>query len=97
MTIPKTIEGREYKKFVESPTRGPNNTAIEVLVGNIGDIGVVSTGDDYDINIFKGDMRYQGKVRITMVEYTCGISGDEELNIAFCGIGEINIDNCIRI
>lgn len=52
MTIPKTIEGREYKKFVESPTRGPNNTAIEVLVGNIGDIG----GDNIETDFADGNI-----------------------------------------
>jgi hypothetical protein len=34
MAIPKTIEGREYTKFVESPTRD-KETAIEVFVGGV--------------------------------------------------------------
>ena len=33
MTLPRTIEGRERAKFVESPTRA-NKSAIETLVGN---------------------------------------------------------------
>ena len=32
MTQPRTIEGREQTKFVESPTR-PNNSAVEVVLG----------------------------------------------------------------
>ena len=39
MTKPRTIEGREYKKFVDSPTRGDGFNAVEVVVGNPGDIG----------------------------------------------------------
>jgi len=34
MAIPKTIEGREYNKFVESPTRGHGFDAVEVVIGN---------------------------------------------------------------
>jgi hypothetical protein len=35
MAIPRTIEGREYQKFVESPTR-PDETAVEVVSDNNG-------------------------------------------------------------
>jgi hypothetical protein len=34
MAIPKTIEGREYTKFVDSPTRGDGFTSIEVTTSS---------------------------------------------------------------
>lgn len=34
MTQPRTIEGREHTKFVESPTR-PKSSAVEVFIGGV--------------------------------------------------------------
>ena len=34
MSLPLTQQTREYNNFVESPTRGPKDTAREVVVGN---------------------------------------------------------------
>lgn len=50
MTQPRTIEGREHTKFVESPTR-PNESAIEVTIGQgLGDTVKVEF-DDAGISI----------------------------------------------
>jgi hypothetical protein len=42
VAIPKSVKDREYLKFIESPTR-PEETAIEVLVGNADPIEVSVT------------------------------------------------------
>lgn len=49
MTISKTIEGREYTKFVDSPTR-EKKAAVEVVVGNVSQIasGSILNGVNYD-------------------------------------------------
>jgi hypothetical protein len=50
MAIPKTIEGREYNKFVESPTRGNGFDAVEIVVGNVDEIvSAITGGENVDI------------------------------------------------
>lgn len=53
MAIPKTIEGRELNKFVQSPTR-ENGTAVEVKVSNKVDLyqGSIIAGVEYDAVLF---------------------------------------------
>jgi hypothetical protein len=41
MAIPKTIEGREYTKFVDSPTRGDGFDAVETVIGNAEELAVL--------------------------------------------------------
>jgi len=53
MAIPKTIEGRELNKFVESSTRS-NGTAVEVAISNKVDLyqGSIIAGIEYDAITF---------------------------------------------
>ena len=49
MTQPKTIEGREYTKFLESTTR-PNSSMVEVFVANADESG------DYEQDFADGNI-----------------------------------------
>lgn len=52
MALPRTIEGKEQAKFVESPTR-PLQSAVEVVVGNPSDI---VPGQNVDLDFADGDV-----------------------------------------
>lgn len=72
MAIPKTIEGREQNKFVESSTR-PNGTAVEVAISNKVDLyqGSIIAGVEYDAVIFS----YPDAVTEIHRYYSGGVSG----------------------
>jgi len=55
MAIPKTIEGREYRKFVDSPTRGDGFDAIETVIGNVDELASAIGNSDV-IDIADGDI-----------------------------------------
>lgn len=44
MTQPKTIEGREYTKFVDSPTRSNSSAAESVITNNVNVINISQFG-----------------------------------------------------
>ena len=69
MTQPRTIEGRELTKFVESETR-PQNSAIEVIVGNSSAIAV-EIQDNLEIDFADGDVSAVSAIYKTL----SGVSG----------------------
>ena len=73
MAIPKTIEGREQNKFVESSTR-PNGTAVEVKVSNKVDLyqGSIIAGIEYDAVTFS----YPDNVTEIHRYYLGGVDGE---------------------
>jgi hypothetical protein len=72
MPIPKTIEGRELNKFVDSPTR-ENGTAVEVKVSNKVDLyqGSIIAGIEYDAVLFS----YPDNVTEVHRYYLGGVDG----------------------
>lgn len=73
MAIPKTIEGREHNKFVESSTR-PNKTAVEVAISNKVDLyqGSIIAGIEYDAVTFS----YPDAVTEIHRYYLGGVNGN---------------------
>lgn len=73
MAIPKTIEGREQNKFVESSTR-PNGTAVEVAISNKVDLyqGSIIAGVEYDAITFS----YPDSVTEIHRYYLGGVNGN---------------------
>ncbi len=78
MALPRTIEGREYKKFVDSPTRD-KETAIEVVVGSVGSnanqetvtlVDTSSTDYIYIGSALPGSLSSESKWRIQRVDLT---------------------------
>ena len=68
MTLPRTIEDREYRKFVESPTRGDQFTAVEVLIGN-DSVPVFFQEAGEGINLYAEANSVAGLSTITVLTY----------------------------
>ncbi len=71
MTQPRTIEGREFTKFVESDNR-PQHSMIEVVVGNSApiEVDVIEGGAGETINSYSEILSLAGLATATVVLYT---------------------------
>ena len=101
MSIPKTSEGREIKRFVESPTR-PDETAVEVIVGNESSnpvpVDPTTRGNpDTEYN----EVNSTGLETLTIIDKTIAIGNGTDLVCAECSgdnvaIFTVEINNVIK-
>ena len=85
MTQPKTIEGREYTKFVESLSR-PQNSAVEVIVGNTSPIEVDFVEGGELLNSYNEILSLAGLATDDIVLYTVPVAKELRLQrIDFSG------------
>jgi len=97
------IKDREYSKFVESPTRGSDSSAVEVFVGNIDPVPVeiINGGAGETVNSYGEILSLAGLATATIVLYTVPISKSLDLKrIDFSGenkaVYSIDINNSIE-
>ena len=91
MAQPKTIEGRELTKFVESPTRD-NSSAVETVVGNTYDnpipVDPTTRGTpDYSFN----EVNSLGSDTLTILNITVGIGLGVDLFLCSCSGDNVSI------
>lgn len=102
MTQPRTIEGREFTKFVESENR-PQHSLVEVLVGNTSPIKVdiVEGGAGETVNSYNEILSLAGLATATVVLYTVAAGKQLQLKrIDFSGeniaVYSIDVNNSIE-
>jgi hypothetical protein len=100
MTQPRTIEGREFTKFVESDTR-PQHSMIEVVVGNTTPIEVDFNEIGETVNSYSEILSLAGLATSTVVLYTVATGKKLKLKrIDFSGenraVFSIDVNNIIE-
>tara|TARA_R110000851_G_scaffold85715_3_gene186249 strand:+ start:78 stop:536 length:459 start_codon:yes stop_codon:yes gene_type:complete len=100
MTQPRTIEGREFTKFVESDNR-PQHSMIEVVVGNTTPIEVDFNEIGETVNSYSEILSLAGLATSTVVLYTVATGKKLKLKrIDFSGgnraIYSIDVNNSIE-
>jgi hypothetical protein len=78
MAINCSAPDREYRKFVESPTR-PDQTAIETVVSNIVKVQIEEGADDSFINIYDEANSVAGLATATIINYTIPVGKELKL------------------
>jgi hypothetical protein len=102
MTQPRTIEGREFTKFVESDNR-PQHSMIEVVVGNSApiEVDVIEGGAGETINSYSEILSLAGLATATVVLYTVASGKKLKLKrLEFSGenraVYSVDINNSIQ-
>lgn len=100
MTQPRTIEGREFTKFVESDNR-PQHSMIEVVIGNTTPIEVDFNEIGETVNSYSEILSLAGLATSTVVLYTVATGKKLKLKrIDFSGenraVYSIDVNNSIQ-